>query len=114
MRTPESKVDQLLRLAIEQKRIVRLRYRDKDRTVEPHDYGIQSGRPRLLAYQIGGSSSGRLPNWRWMDVDLISGLQLLDRTFKGGRPIPSGKHHKWDQLYVRVRPAEGLVFNSNK
>jgi hypothetical protein len=37
-----------------------------------------------------------------MDVDMISNLELLDRTFEGGRPTPSGKHHKWEQLYVRV------------
>jgi hypothetical protein len=106
LRTPEPDVDELLRTAIEHRRIIRLRYRDKDRIVEPHDYGIQNGSPKLLAYQIGGSSSGKLPNWRWMDINMISGLQLLDRTFQGGRPTPSGKHHKWDQLYIRVRTAD--------
>jgi len=103
---PESQFDELLRIAIEHRRIIRLRYRNKLRIVEPHDYGIQNGRLRLLSYQIGGSSSSPLPNWRWMDVDQISDVQLLDRTFEGGRPSPSGKHHKWDQLYVRVKPAK--------
>jgi len=105
--TPETEIDELLRIAIEHRRIVRLRYRNNNRIVEPHDYGIQNGRLRLLAYQIGGSSSGPLPNWRWMDVDQISDLQVLDRTFEGGRQTPSGKHHKWDRLYSRVRPADG-------
>jgi hypothetical protein len=41
-----------------------------------------------------------------MDVERISGLRLLDGTFQGGRPIPSGKHHKWDRLFIRVKPAE--------
>jgi hypothetical protein len=100
----EPTIDQLLRTAIENKRVVTLRYGNRERIVEPHDYGIQKGVPRLLAYQIGGSSSGRLPNWRWMDVDAISDLQLLDRTFAGGRSSPSGKHHQWDELYIRVKP----------
>ncbi len=95
----------MLRTAIQDRRMVRLRYRDKDRIVETHDYGIQHGRPRVLVYQVGGSSSGKLPNWRWMDVDLISDAELLDKTFRGGRPIPSGKHHEWDQLFARVKAA---------
>jgi hypothetical protein len=102
-----SKVDELLRLAIEQRRLVRLVYHDKSRIVEPHDYGIYKGSRKLLGYQVGGSSSGKLPNWRWMEVDSISDLDLLNRTFPGGRPIPSGKHHQWDQVFLRVKPPEG-------
>jgi hypothetical protein len=80
-------------------------YRNKDRIVEPHDYGVHNGVVKLLGYQVGGSSSGRLPNWRWMETDLISDIHLLNRTFPGGRPTPSGKHHQWDQLFIRVKPA---------
>jgi hypothetical protein len=100
-------LDHLLRTAIEQTRLIRLRYQNKDRIVEPHDYGVHNGVTKLLTYQVGGASSGPLPNWRWLDVDLISDAKLLDQTFPGGRPIPSGKHHKWDQLFLRVKPAPG-------
>ncbi len=106
LQAPESNVHEMLYQAIEHRRMVRLRYSDRERILEPHDYGVQKGVPRLLAYQVGGSSSGRLPNWRWIDVDGISDLQLLDRTFPGGRPAPSGKHHQWDHLFIRVKPAE--------
>jgi hypothetical protein len=41
-----------------------------------------------------------------MEKDLISDARMLDRTFPGGRPTPSDKHHEWDELYVRVRPAD--------
>jgi hypothetical protein len=105
MPTPDPKLNQLLRTAIEQTRLLRLRYRNKDRIVEPHDYGEHNGAIKLLTYQIGGSSSGPLPNWRWMETDLISDAELLDQTFPGGRPAPSGKHHKWDKLFLRVKPA---------
>jgi hypothetical protein len=97
-------VDELLRTAIEQRRLIRLVYQNRERIVEPHDYGIHNGSAKLLGYQVGGSSSGKLPNWRWMEADLISGLHLLDQTFPGGRPIPSGQHHKWDELFIRVKP----------
>ena len=103
---PDPHLDQLLRTAIEQTRLLRLRYRNKDRIVEPHDYGEHSGVIKLLTYQIGGASSGPLLNWRWMETDLIAGAQLLDQTFPGGRPTASGKHHKWDKLFLRVKPAD--------
>lgn len=99
-------VDELLRTAIKQRRLIRLTYQNRNRIVEPHDYGIQNGSVKLLGYQVAGSSGGRLPNWRWMETDLISDLQLLDQTFPGGRPAPSGKHHQWDKLFARVRPAD--------
>ena len=98
-------VDEVLRMAIENTRLIRLLYRNKVRIVEPHDYGIHNGSVKLLAYQVGGASSGRLPNWRWLEVELMSDVQLLDRTFPGGRPGPSGKHHEWDTLFARVKPA---------
>jgi hypothetical protein len=106
MEAPMSSVDELLRAAIEQKRLIRLVYKDKPRIIEPHDYGVHNGAVKLLAYQVGGASRGRLPNWRWMEVNFISDVQLLDRTFAGGRPNASGTHHRWDQLFVRVGPAE--------
>jgi predicted DNA-binding transcriptional regulator YafY len=106
LQTPDPHIDQLLRTAIEQKRMLRLHYRNKVRIVEPHDYGEHNGVIKLLAYQFGGSSSGRLPNWRWMETDLISDVELLDRTFPGGRPTSSGKHHQWDRLFIRVTPAD--------
>jgi len=103
---PAPDAGELLRAAIEQRRLIQLLYRNKVRIVEPHDYGVHNGSVKLLGYQVGGASSGPLPNWRWMDVDLISGIHLLNETFPGGRPTPSGKHHKWDQLFMRVGPPD--------
>jgi hypothetical protein len=39
MPVPDPKLDQLLRTAIEQTRLLQLRYRNKNWIVEPHDYG---------------------------------------------------------------------------
>ena len=57
MPTPDPHFDHLPRTVIEQTRLLRLRYRNKDRIVEPHDYGEHNGVIKLLAYQLGGSSS---------------------------------------------------------
>jgi hypothetical protein len=102
---PDPELDQLLRTAIEQTRLLRLRYRGRERIVEPHDYGQHNGVIKVLTYQVGGFSSGPLPNWRWLDTNLITNARLLDQTFPGGRGAASGKHHKWDRLFLRVKPA---------
>ena len=95
----------LLRTAIEDRRMIRLRYHGRIRILEPHDHGILHGSAQLLAYQVGGSSSRRLPNWILMKADEIIDLELLDQTFPGGRQTASGKHLKWQTLFIRVKPA---------
>jgi hypothetical protein len=97
--------DPLLWQAIEHRRIIRLVYHGKERFVEPHDHGILNGSVQLLGYQVAGSSSRPLPNWILMKVNEIEGLQLLEKTFAGGRPTASGKHLRWDVLFIRVQPA---------
>jgi hypothetical protein len=59
----------------------------------------------LLGYQVAGSSSRRLPNWLLTKVNEITDLVLLDQIFPRGRPTSSGKHVKWDVLFIRVIPA---------
>jgi hypothetical protein len=103
---PQPNVDPLIWTAIENRRLLRLRYKNKERIVEPHDYGIHNGVVKLFGYQVGGSSNHKLPNWRWMETDQISDIEILSRTFSGGRPISSGKHHTWDHLFIRVAPAD--------
>jgi hypothetical protein len=101
-----TKTDGVIRTAIQEKRLVKVTYLGKVRIIEAHDYGVHKGTVKLLSYQIAGASSGPLPNWRWMEVDAITEIDLLDRTFRGGRPSPSGKHHCWDELYLRVAPPD--------
>jgi hypothetical protein len=93
-------------MAIEQRHVIRLVYHNKVRIIEPHDHGILNGSVQLLAYQFGGASSRSLPNWLLMKVDEIHEIQLLDQTFPGGRATPSGRHLKWEKLFIRVKPAE--------
>ena len=85
--------------------MIRFAYHGKDRIAEPHDHGILNGSVQLLGYQVAGSSSRPLPNWVLMKTDEITDLELLDQTFPGGRPTATGNHIKWEQLFIRVRPA---------
>jgi len=95
----------LLWQAIEERRLIRLRYKNRERIVEPHDYGVHKGVVKLLAYQVAGSSSHKLPNWRWLEEDSIFDIESLEERFRGGRPTESGEHHTWDKLFKRVKPS---------
>ncbi|HKF06590.1 MAG TPA: WYL domain-containing protein [Candidatus Sulfotelmatobacter sp.] len=99
----DSGLHQLLYGAIQNKRLIRFRYKRKERIVEPHDYGIQKGIARLLSWQVGGQSSSRLPGWRWFDVADLQDVEMLENSFAGSREV-SGKHHQWDQIFIRVKP----------
>ena len=89
--------------AIEQTRMIRLMYHDKERILEPHDHGILNGSVQLLGYQTAGFSSRPIPNWLLMKTDEISDLTWLDETFPGGRPTSKGQHIQWDVLFIRVK-----------
>jgi hypothetical protein len=96
--------DRLLREAIRTKHLLHLQYKNQERIVEPHDYGIQNGIVRLFCYQVGGRSSSPLPGWRLVDVAEMQDCEILERRFAGNRETPSGKHHKWDEVFIRVEP----------
>ena len=98
----DPEMDQLILTAIRKKCLLRFLYNDKQRIAEPQDYGVQKGMVNLFTYQIGGKSSGHLPEWRKFAVQGISRLELLDGTFAGSRAIPSHKHQSWDVLFARV------------
>jgi hypothetical protein len=104
-RFPDPGLDHLLRTAIDQTRLISFFYKGKLRIVEPHDYGVHNRVIKLLTWQVGGSSDGPLPSWRWIEVEGMSGGEMLYQTFPGGRPPQSGKHHQWDQLFARVKAA---------
>lgn len=102
----DSELHNLLYSAIQTKRLIRFLYHGKERIVEPHDYGIQKGIARLLSWQVGGQSSGRVPGWRWFDVAVMQDIEMLGQSFPGNRNI-SGNHHQWDEIFIRVAPRKG-------
>lgn len=94
-------IDKKLRDAIARRRLVRLRYNDAVRVIEPHDYGIKNGKPMLLAYQLQPRKSAA--DWRLFDVSKIADCLVLEEPFKGSRGVPDQLHHAWDALYARVK-----------
>ena len=96
-------LDRSLRTAIQERRLVAFILYGEPRLMEPHDYGLIAGEGRLFCYQVGGSSrSGPPHGWRWAPLPEISQFHVLDKHFRGPRPVPSGKHTKWDKLFASV------------
>jgi hypothetical protein len=103
---PPTSINNQLYSAIDTKRLIEFEYHDLRRIAEPHDYGMLNGVEQLLVYQTAGESrSHQLPDWRLIRVIEIKQLRILDKPFSGGRSVPSGKHKKWDRLFIRVSPA---------
>jgi hypothetical protein len=99
-------VDQILRRAITEHRLIRFWLDGHERVAEPHDYGIRKDAVHVLVYQVAGTSkSGPLPDWRWVRLSRATGFELLDRRFPGGREREVGRHAEWDRLFLRVAPA---------
>lgn len=72
-----------LEQALTERHPVRTRYRGAERTLCPHALGWKNGRPKLLAYQTGGTTShGPLPSdphqrWRSLFIDEIHTTVIL-------------------------------------
>jgi hypothetical protein len=96
-------MDAVIRMAISNKQLVEFTYHGLRRVAEPHVYGVLRGKHQLLTYQVAGeSSSGRLPDWRRVELSGISGLRVLDEHFPGARPSPSGRQSKFDAVLAVV------------
>jgi hypothetical protein len=74
--------------------LVAVSYSSTMRVAEPHDYGMQNGRERLLVFQLRGPSrSGQSPKgWRLLRTGKIESLAVLDGAFAGSREESDGGH----------------------
>lgn len=98
-------IDEQLRFAIANKRLVQLGYLGQLRLAEPHDYGVQHGTTKLLIYQLrgsGGPRRARATGWRILTVSKIDICMVLQQTFSGSRGASYEHHLAWDEVYARV------------
>ena len=105
--TIHASLDEQLRFAIAQRRLIQVSYGGHLRVLEPHDYGIKNGVVMLLGYQVRGGSASRADvlGWRLLKVEKIDACMLWEATFAGGRSDDSQGHMEWDELFARVEPA---------
>jgi hypothetical protein len=100
----EHTLDNQLRFAIANKRLIRFTYESVVRIAEPHDYGLRDGAAKLLAYQRqkAARKDQKVRGWRWLDVAKIQACTVLEESFSGTRQAADQQHHQWDVLYARV------------
>jgi len=69
--------------AIQQRKVLELRYHSHSRIVEPHAYGrAKDGDEILRCYQTsGGSESGQRAGWKLLKVREVFSLHLTNNTF---------------------------------
>ena len=100
---PLDSLDERIRRAIAEKRLLEIRYKRAVRLAEPHDYGVIDGTERLLIFQLHGPDSGKgAVGWRLLDVVKIESCVVTDQTFAGSRGQSHQQHYQWETLYARV------------
>jgi hypothetical protein len=105
MTSAEGSIEERIRFAIIHRRLVEIGYSGAVRLIEPHDYGIQGGRERLLVYQRRGPSrpGQAASGWRLFEVSKIQSFTVLADSFEGSRGPLHERHLDWDTLHVRVK-----------
>jgi hypothetical protein len=95
---PLDSLDERIRRAIAEKRLLEIRYKRAVRLAEPHDYGVIDGTERLLIFQLHGPDSGKGA----VDVVKIESCVVTDQTFAGSRGQSHQQHYQWETLYAGV------------
>lgn len=96
-------MDQVIRQAIINKKLITFSYQGHQRVVEPHILGVKDGDRQILGYQIAGTSkSGKpLPDWRRFSIEEMLRIEMDTRSFLGAREY-TGRHDTWDEKFLIV------------
>ena len=94
-------MDEMIREAITEKRLLAFDYDGYHRIIESHIYARKHDKNGILAYQIDGKSSSGELGWKRMHMKKITNMRVLDETFSGIRPVTNW-HSAWDLFYLIV------------
>jgi hypothetical protein len=106
MLVQHASLDDQLRFAIANKRLLQFTYHGALRIAEPHDYGVLKRITRLFVYQLRGATHARrsrVVDWKLLHVAKIHDCTVLDETFPGSRRDSHKRHYVWDIVYARVK-----------
>ena len=97
-------MDELIRQAIAERRLLAYRYNGQRRVGEPHLYGLRNGQPTLLVYQTEGTSfAGPYPNWRRCELRGLSRFTITGRRFANPRLRSNDALSDWSEVWAIVR-----------
>lgn len=94
-------MDEMIREAMSERKLLAFDYKDKPRIVQPHVYGRKNDGNGILAKQTGGESSQEELGWRRMYLRDMTNMKVLDETFSG-KIDTVGEHSPWDIYYYIV------------
>ena len=99
-------MNETIRDAIGNKKVLQFTYDDKLRIVEPHVFGIskkECGSDLLRAYQVmGGSNSDNDLGWRLFSIDKIVDLNILEKTFDTARVYYNPNDSAMQEIYINI------------
>ena len=97
-------MNEIIREAIENKRMIEFNYKDEVRVVEPYAYGVSSKNNDILrGYQVeGGSSSSSDLGWRLFTVDKIENIIITDIEFEAIQDGYNPNDSAMTEIYVTV------------
>lgn len=97
-------MDEIIIEAIENKNLLEFYYKDHNRIVEPHTFGVSSkGNDNLAAFQIDGTSErNNVPDWGLFTVDKMVDLKILDENFEGTRPKYTRGDSRMTEIYAEL------------
>lgn len=87
--------EELLRLAIRDRRVIEFRYHGEHRVVEPYRLGLDGERLRLMGWQAR-------KGWRSFHADGMEELELTDRTFLQPREGYTRGDDRLDRILAEV------------
>lgn len=84
-------MNRIYRDAVKNMKIIEFSYDGRNRTAEPHCYGIsKTGNEVIRAYQTSGSSnSGKDIGWHLFTISKIRFLSVTENSFSSTRPLYS-------------------------
>lgn len=96
-------LDEQIRQAIAERRVVGFRYNGQRRMGELHLYGKSRGQPTVLLYMTGGSfMGGPYPTWRRCDISAITRFGISTVTFSQPRVTREAMQAEWDEIWEIV------------
>ena len=97
-------MENIIKEAIEQKKILEFYYKDELRIVEPFVHGISTtGKESLRGFQIGGTSSDSESfGWKLFSVEKIRSLETKNQSYNGIRDNYNPNDSVMNHIYARV------------
>lgn len=92
--------------AIRDKRVLKFKYNNSPRVVEPQTYGrSKKGNRVLRGYQVAGlSSSGKARGLRLYELSKISNLEETNTPFPEARPEHNPNDSAMSEVFVSLPP----------